>query len=127
MHAELTPEDFPFDPHAPPIEQLDGLNKLRAIQDRRLAASLFEVLRASEANEHEIKRHQAEAARRKDREHVEGLKALAESCLDGKRGEDAKQLANAILFDGGRRSRYSRRDLEALAKAVRELRRRSGS
>lgn len=119
-------DQYPYDPDAQP-EDLRGLDKLRAVRDRRVAAFLFELYFTSEQAERtgEAKRWRAEETQRKAQETRDMHLALAERSLRGGYGTEARQLADHLLVDysmpGEKRMREDPRSLEVFAAEFRKL------
>lgn len=114
-------ERYPYDPRAR-MDELDGLDRLRAIEDRAMAASLFEVWQAIERNERDPQRaardRQAAAQKERDR-----LRTLAHAAIVGRYGTKPKELAQHLLFDDRGQRREDTRSLEEFERAFTELRR----
>jgi hypothetical protein len=109
--------DFPYDEHLH-AESLRGLDRLRAIPDRKLAEYLYRLHALAEHNETQQPESPARA--------VPGLEALrraAKRALVGKLGLEARELADCLLLDQSGRERLDRASLEAFGGALRELRR----
>jgi hypothetical protein len=86
-------DDFPYDPNAKP-ERLTGLDKLRAVRDRGVAAALFELYFVAEKNEVEQGNAMRERERSShERDELASLRAMATSALDGAKGQWAKAAA----------------------------------
>lgn len=123
--------DYPYEPDRPvaDVYQLEGLDKLRCVQDPGLRRALYDLYWAAQDNETDPrKRARVEAwERSRSEEEREQLLALAEACLAGKHGEDALGLAQMYLVDDTRHERPMRTDLQSLrafADELRKLRRR---
>ena len=110
-------EDYPYDPEAR-VETLFGLEKLRAISDRKLAAYLFESYWICERNERDPKfRAEREREDRKKAEKdLEDLNSMADKASAGVYGKPAQKVAEEVLRGGRGRS-----NLEALRQALRKV------
>lgn len=101
-----TADDYPFDPRLERnVDELVGLERLRAIRDRAVAHHLHELWVHIERNgsdiEHNIRRTEAARARA---ELVE-LRQLAASTMRGAYGLEAQELARDITQRGADQSR----------------------
>lgn len=65
---------------------------------------------------------EAEESRKRDAELIRQLRATAESALDGRFGDEARQLAGQTVLDADGKIRGDRFSLERLAAALRKLR-----
>jgi hypothetical protein len=102
-----------------------GLDRLRCVADRRLAANLFVLLEAAERN--------SEAATAADREietrrmaELKALQALAARALEGELGAKAKELAGSLLLDERGERVADERTLREFGFAFRQLRKLAG-
>jgi len=120
-------EQYPYDPRAR-VEHLVGLEKLRAVADRELAAQLFRLYLHLEAAEADGR---AGAWRTRDQKAKEAaelseLQSLAKAAFDGAYGPAAKALAAQMLVDDqtwGRPRRTDLPSLRAFKASLQELRR----
>ena len=95
-------EQYAFDPLLRP-ENVEGLDRLRCISDRRYAATLYEIYVLAERNEAEVQREQQQRALAEEkREHVrERLRELAVRAAAGTLGAEAQELARHVVVDSG--------------------------
>lgn len=114
------PEDYPFDPSAR-VEQLRGLERLRGIADRKLAAHLFTLYLLADRNSSE-----KGASRSGPAMSVEGSRRLAARALNGEFGAEGRELAEYFLLDGAGCERVDEESLRAFARALHSLRNRDG-
>src|SRR5688572_19807255 len=120
MNAPIGPgsaEDYPFDPEAR-VENLFGLEKLRAIADRSTAAYLFEMYWVCERNERDpkFKAQRAREEQEKAELDLEHLNSMADKAAAGVYGKPAQKVADEVLRGG-----QGRTNLEALRKALRKV------
>ena len=118
------PAAYPYDPSLQ-LESQRGLDRLRCIADRALAANLFLLWQAAEQNtaaavaeEHDLQTRQ--------RSQLKALLALAARALGGGLGPKAKELADSLLLDERGARVTDERSLREFAAALRELRRLAG-
>ena len=110
-------EAYPYDPLLRPETQL-GLDRLRCVSDRALAAMLYELFQVAERNTSE-----AVARARQHAQVREQVRQLASRALGGDLGPKARELARATLLDE-RGARFNDdRALRHFARAFRELQR----
>jgi hypothetical protein len=110
-------EAYPFDPLLCPDAQ-HGLDRLRCVSDRALAAMLYELFQVAERNTSEAAADATRHARVCER-----LRQLATRALEGDLGPKASELACVALIDE-RGSRINDDGaLRHFARAFRELRR----
>ena len=110
-------EAYPYDPLLRPETQL-GLDRLRCVSDRALAAVLYELFQVAEQNTSEA------AARARQHARVrEQLQQLANRALEGDLGPKASELARAALLDERGSRINDDRALRHFARAFRELQR----
>jgi len=83
-------EAYPYDPLLRPGTQR-GLDRLRCVSDRALAAMLYELFQVAERNTSE-----AAAAARQHARVCEQLRQLASRALEGALGPKASELARAL-------------------------------
>ncbi len=118
------PEGFPFDPTLDPESQ-QGLDRLRCIADRALAANLFVLYAAAERNT------VAAATGNRDLQtqrvnQLRVLQTVATRALTGELGPKSKELADSLLLDERGDRRSDERSLREFAFGLRELRRLAG-
>lgn len=104
------------------VEQLDDLDKLRAIADPRMRQMLWDLYWLAEAREEngDARKQRREDAARMAQEDTTRLLELSKLCLSGQRGPTAKEVAMHILRD---QSGAYRQDLQSLRAFEDELRR----
>ncbi|MEO8902617.1 MAG: hypothetical protein ABI488_11475 [Polyangiaceae bacterium] len=110
-------EAYPYDPMLRPETQR-GLDRLRCVSDRALAAMLYELFQVAERNTAEA----AAAAQRHARVR-EQLRQLANRALEGDLGPKASELARAALLDERGSHINDEGALRHFARAFRELQR----
>jgi hypothetical protein len=110
------PEDYPFNPRAR-ADQLCGLERLRGIADRKLAADLFTLYLLAERNS------RARPTSPFLRVPADGARRLAARALAGELGSEARQLAEYFLLDDAGSERSDEESLHAFASGLRTLRR----
>lgn len=121
--------DYPYDPRLR-VENLTGLNKLRAVPDRELAKTLFDLWFHIENAERDGRTREWRRAeeRQRDAAELKDLTLVADKALAGGYGPQAKELALEMLIDGetwGRPRRTDRASLVAFQNSLQELRRHS--
>lgn len=113
------PEAYPYDPSLT-LESQRGLDRLRCIADRALAANLFVLYVAAERNT------MAAAAERdlqtRQGNQLKSLQTLAARAGAGGLGPKAQELADSLLLDERGVRVTDERSLRELASALRELR-----
>ena len=119
-------EEYPYDPLAVP-EMQRGLDKLRCIEDRRIAREAYDLFLATERNATDPGFHRRERARvaRTEQAELEQLTKLANAAFAGAYGADGKSLVAAMLIDQDTWGNPRRTDIVSLrvfAKELRELR-----
>ncbi len=114
------PEDYPFDPTAR-VEQLGGLERLRGIADRKLAAHLFTLYVLADRNSSEKGTQRTAPATS-----VESLRRLAARALGGELGADGRELAEYFLLDDAGCERVDEDSLRAFAGTMHRLRHGTG-
>lgn len=107
-------DDYPYDASLRP-EQQQGLDRLRTISDRKLAAYLYVLY--THAGGELVPR----ATPRADR--IDELRRTAARALDGGLGPDAHELASYMLLDDTGRQRFDEAHLRVFAARLCELRR----
>jgi hypothetical protein len=115
------PEAYPYDPRLL-MESQRGLDRLRCVADRALAANLFVLFEAAERN--------SEAATAADRElearrmaELTALQTLAARAFEGELGAKPKELADSLLLDESGERATDERSLREFGFALRQLRR----
>jgi len=104
----LGAESYPYDPTLR-LESQRGLDRLRCVPDRALAADFFAIFQAAERNTAVAMLAEREQAHRDEAER-KGLSTLAARALAGDFGSDEKKLSTHLLLDeNGRCSSASRR------------------
>jgi hypothetical protein len=101
---------YPYDQRAD-ATKLEALDKLRAVEDRHTAQNLYLLWFHAERNERDPEYHKRRAREEQAKER-ERLLLMAHACFEGRRGKEARELAEFCLYDeesGKRRS-----DLESL-------------
>ena len=91
------PEAYPYDPGLR-IESQRGLDRLRCVADRALAATLFELFVAAERTSAAAAEGASELETRRMTE-LKALKTLAARALEGEPGAEPKELADSLLLD----------------------------
>jgi hypothetical protein len=109
------PEDYPFDPTAQ-LDQLCGLERLRGIADRKLAADLFTLFLLAERNSG------AQAASPSPQVPADGDRRLAARAMAGELGAEARELAEYFLLDDAGSVRRDKESLHVFARGLRALR-----
>ena len=110
-------DDFPYDAALDPA-RLHGLDRLRAIPDRKLARYLYELHAQAERNEAEQRRTPAMAA-----PVAPDLRRVADRALLGELGAEVCELATYLLLDKAGRRRVDEASLRTFGRALRDLRR----
>lgn len=101
-----TAADYPFDPRLERrVEELDGLERLRAIRDRYVAQQLYELFWHIESNADVIARNLRRAQAARARDELEELRQMAASAVRGVYGIEAQELARDITQRGADQSR----------------------
>ena len=114
-------EAYPYDPNLR-IQSQRGLDRLRCVTDRALAANLFVLFEAAERNTAEANAVERELESRRAREQEE-LRQLAGRALEGELGPKPKELADSLLLDDRGVRVNDERSLREFAFALRHLRR----
>lgn len=111
---------FPFDPSAR-IEFLEGLDKLRAVEDRATRAVLYELYWSAEAYESSphFERAEERRVRRAARREVERLNAIADKAAKGEWGFSGRALEKSMLGEGKERTLDALREFERQLRALR--------
>lgn len=100
---------------------LHGLDRLRAIPDRNLAADLFTLYRLADRNS-----AKGVACGKAPAVSVDALRRLATRALGGEFGAEGRELAEHFLATRDGRSRSDDDSLRAVAWGLRRLRRETG-
>jgi hypothetical protein len=106
------------------MEQEAGLERLRCIEDRRLAADLLELYFVAERNSSDEKRarERAQEERRLALDEEKRLRRLAERARDGERGMEARELAEHLLLNERGQKCGDAASLRTFERALRRLR-----
>src|SRR6478735_1795925 len=91
------PEEYPYDPSLR-MESQRGVDRLRCIADRALAANLFVLFEAAERNSAAATAADRELEARRATE-LEALRHLATRAFQGEIGPKSKELADSLLLD----------------------------
>jgi hypothetical protein len=118
------PEAYPYDPELR-IESQRGLDRLRCVADRALAATLFVLFEAAERNSAAATASASEHEAHRIAE-LEALKTLAARAHEGELGAEPKELADSLLLDERGEHVTDERSLREFAFALRQLRRLAG-
>lgn len=112
----LDVEGYPYDPNLS-ARGLQGLDRLRAIADRKLAEYLFQLHALAERNSDAPQE-------RRDRAGCDGaaLHRLAQRALAGEFGTEARELADYLLVDDVGSVREDEPTLRLFARSLRRLR-----
>jgi hypothetical protein len=118
-----TAADYPYDPRLR-VELLTGLDKLRAVRDRETAQLLYELYFVAERNQRDPRfwkeRERLENKQRAEEE--QARRVLASRALDGKLGQEARDLAIGILVDTGGKVRTDMVAIDLFNREWRKLR-----
>lgn len=117
--------EYPFDPTLD-VHRLDGIEKLRCIEDRRTAAELWELywIAQRNANDPGLARRRLADEHEATEERLRWLTVQAKRCLDGGFGKKANEEARDILTDGYGHDRTDLASLEAAWKVIERTRER---
>lgn len=118
------PEAYPYDP-ALRMESQRGLDRLRCVADRALAANLFVLFEAAERNTSTATADDRVRKARRATE-LEALQRLAKRALQGELGPTSKELADSLLVDERGERVTNERSLREFAFALRQLRKLAG-
>jgi hypothetical protein len=114
-------EAYPYDPTLR-LETQRGLDRLRCVADRTLAADMFAIFKAAERNTERANLAEREQAAR-DQAELKKWSALAIRALAGELGADEKQLATHLLLDQRGLCATDLRSLRDFKRALFQLRR----
>ena|SRR6478752_134197 len=117
----LGAESYPYDP-ALRLESQRGLDRLRCVADRALAADFFAIFQAAERNSEAAIVATREQAHRDEAERNQ-LRVLADRALAGEFGLDEKKLATHVLLDERGRCGTDLRALREFKRALIQLKR----
>lgn len=117
----LGAEAYPYDPTLR-LESQRGLDRLRCVADRALAADFFAIFEAAERNSEAAIVAAREQAERDEAERRR-LAALADRALAGEFGFDEKKLAAHVLLDERGRCATDLRALREFKRALVQLKR----
>jgi hypothetical protein len=118
------PEAYPYDPSLR-VESQRGLDRLRCVADRALAANLFVLFEAAERNSAAATAADRELEARRMAE-LKALQTLAVRALDGGLGPKPKELADSLLLDERGARVTDEHSLREFALALRQLRKLGG-
>lgn len=107
--------DFPYDERLQ-TGDLRGLDRLRAIPDRKLAEYLYQLHAQAERNEAAEEQSRSTSNRIDPRQ-------IAARALAGELGPEALELATYVLLDDTGRERNDEAPLRAFCRALQDLRR----
>lgn len=107
--------DYPFDPKLL-IHEQSGLDRLRCISDREIAAVLYSLYMLQERNRGSDPAPTPSASTPRV-----GLRVLAMRALGGELGFAAEELATNLLVDESGRENITERTLRDFARAFRNL------
>jgi len=119
--SSLGAEAYPYDPTLR-LESQRGLDRLRCIPDRALAADFFAIFQAAERNTEAavvVERQQAE----RDEAERKRLSALAARAIAGEFGSDEKKLSTHLLVDESGRCATDLKVLREFRRALVQLKR----
>lgn len=119
--SALGAEAYPYDPMLR-LESQRGLDRLRCIPDRALAADFFAIFQAAERNTEAAILADRERAHRDEAER-NLLCALAARALAGELGADEKKLATHVLVGESGRCATDLRSLREFKRALIQLKR----
>jgi hypothetical protein len=107
------------------MESQSGLDRLRCVADRTLAANLFVLFEAAERNSATVAAadRQLEAGRRAE---LKAFQTLAARALEGELGPKQKELADSLLLGERGERMTDERSLREFAFALRQLRKLAG-
>ncbi|HEX3854403.1 MAG TPA: hypothetical protein VHW01_25750 [Polyangiaceae bacterium] len=118
------PEAYPYDPSLR-MDAQRGLDRLRCVADRALAANLFVLFEAAERNSAAATAADREVETRRMAE-LKASQALAARALEGELGPKPKELADSPLVDERGARVTDERSLREFAFALRQLCRLAG-
>lgn len=114
-------EAYPYDPTLQ-LESQRGLDRLRCVADRSLAADFFATFQAAERNTAAAIAAEREQSDRDETE-LKRLCSLAARTLAGEFGADEKKLATHLLLDERGRCATDLRSLREFKRALIQLKR----
>ena len=114
-------EAYPYDPTLR-LESQRGLDRLRCVADRALAADFFAIYEAAERNTEAAIHAERERAARDEAERKQ-LSTLADRALAGEFGSDEKKLSTHLLLDERGRCASDLRSLREFRRALMQLKR----
>jgi hypothetical protein len=114
-------EAYPYDARLR-LESQHGLDRLRCVADRALAADFYALFVAVERNVEAADRAERAQAQKDEAERKQ-LCVLATKALAGKFGSDEKKLATHLLVDETGRSATDLRSLREFKRALIQLKR----
>lgn len=110
-------EAFPFDRSAR-ADLCRDLDRLRTVADRELARYMYDLFVLTERNS-----STAASSAPLPRSPLESMRRAASRGLDGQLGQEARELAEALLLDDSGRQRLDDDLLRRYVRALQELRR----
>lgn len=115
-------ESYPFDPSLR-IEMQTGLDRLRCVQDRSLAAVLYELYVHSERQwgDERLAREAEHEGRRAAQDERRRLVTLTQRALSGELGIEARELAERLLLDDEGKPGTALLLLQTFERALRRL------
>ena len=114
-------EAYPYDPMLR-LESQRGLDRLRCIPDRALAADFFAIFQTAERNTEAAILAESEQAQRNEAE-LKRLCGLAARALEGEFGADERKLATHMLLDEKGNCATDLRSLREFKRALIQLKR----
>src|SRR4051812_21746043 len=117
----LDAESYPYDPTLR-LESQRGLDRLRCVADRALAADFFAIFQAAERNTEAADLAKREQAQRDETERKR-LAAMAAPALAGEFGTDERKLAAHVLLDARGQCATELRPLREFKRALIQLKR----
>jgi hypothetical protein len=117
----LGAESYPYDPTLR-LESQRGLDRLRCVADRALAADFFAIFQAAERNSEAAIVAEREQGERDEAERRR-LAVLADRALAGEFGLDEKKLAAHVLLDERGRCATDLRTLREFKRSLIQLKR----
>ena len=117
-------EAYPYDPSLR-MESQRGLDRLRCVADRTLAANLFVLFEAAERNSAAASEGDRELEARRMAE-LKALRTLSARALEGELGPKPRELADSLLLNESGERLTDEGALREFAFALRQLRRLAG-